>query len=540
MKKIRISQNRIFTHRFPIAGEIYRVLGIILCFLGLGLLAVGLYMAPKLATMGLVFIGLGIPIMFLLWYQPEFGLLALIFLTSSLIPSDTIDVRLPIGGGLDLRDLLLIGMMGILVLHALSSKSFVIPWWPVSAPLLFFLFLAIFSTLYALIYQNVESNWALSDLRFLTFYCIFFVTGWAIKSKQQLTTVLVGLFLIADCVAGVVILQQFLGANNVLLVAMSSNDWKVYDIHQNGASADFGTVRIMPPGVVLVYFAMVLSSCLLVLASHSKGLRTILGLQFMYLNFSIILTYTRALWIASVIALILVLIVLFSTYGIQLIRTIATGIILLGLFFGLLYMGLKNSISDPALATAFIERFDSILTPEKTVESYSLQWRIFEQEEGLRSVSEHPLIGVGLGNSYRKVTTLQGESTGWLTHTLAAGELSRYTRFLHNSYLSIAVKMGLTGLACFLWFCIAVLINGWIVYRNLHDGQAKAVTLAVLTSFIGLMFWSFFHQHFIQTESTATIGLMAGFIASLQQMLDNKNGFEQPSSQHSRGNALDQ
>jgi len=182
------------------------------------------------------------------------------------------------------------------------------------------------------------------------------------------------------------------------------------------------------------------------------------------------------------------------------------------------------------MATAFVERVLSIVTPEETLGSDSLQWRIFETEQGLRSVSENPLVGVGLGNSYRAITTLQGEARGIRTgYSLAAGKISSLTRFLHNSYLFIAVKMGLPALACFLWFCAALVVKSGQLYRNLSEGQSRGIVLAVLASFVGLMLWSVLHQHFVQTESTAIVGLMAGLAASLRRRSDGQNDLLQPS-----------
>jgi hypothetical protein len=522
-------RNRIITRPSAITPGIDQVLGIFsgVLVLGLGLLAAGLYLAPQPVTLGLVVLGLGLPIVLLLWRRPEFGLLAIIFLASGLVPANVIDLRLPIGG-LDMQDLALIGMLGLLILQGLIHKNLSVPWWPVGAPLLVFLGLAFFSTLYALYYQHVESHWVFSDLRDLTFSCVFFVTGWAITHRRQLATVLAGLFILADLIAGVILLQQFLGANHPWLAAMSSSHWQMYAVEQTGGSGSFGMVRMMPPGIVLVYFAMIMACCLMVFTPHNRRLRTVFGLQFVWLGFGLVLTYTRALWIAAAVALGLVLIALFPAYKAHLIRYLLIGTPVLLLLFGLSGVVPKQGTSSE-LVTASTARFLSIFAPEETLESYSLQWRVFETEEGLRSVSEHPLVGVGLGNSYREVTTLAGEATGLMTGgSLAAGELSRFARFLHNSYLSIAVKMGLPALACFLWFCAALLVNSALLYRHLSEGQSRAIALAVLAGFVGLMEWSVFHQHFVQAESTAIVGLMAGLAASLYHGAGGQNGLEQP------------
>lgn len=499
---------------------------------GLAVLAAAAYLAPSLTAYGLAALGLGIPSFLLLWRRPEFGLLALIFLISSLVPSDVVDLRLAVGGGLEMRDLVLVLMLGLLIVRGLVYKTLPIPWSPVSTPLLVFLVLAVLSALYALLYRHVASNWALNDLRIMLFYSVFFVTAWSVTSRRQLMTVLVGSFILADLIAGVVILQQFLGTNSTLLAAMSESNWQMYEVGQ-ASGGGFGMVRIMPPGVVLVYFAMLLAFCLMVMTPHARTIRIFLALQFVYLNVGLLLTYTRALWLAALLAVGLSLIVLFPVYKAKLPRYFAIGLILLLLLsvilFGLLGTELGQRLSGSSFAASFVERGLTILAPEEALESNSLQWRAFETALALQSVAEQPLMGVGLGASYRSITPLQGEALGWMTRgDLSAGVISRFTRFIHNSYLSIAVKMGLPALACFLWFCLALLICSVQLYRALSEGQLKAIALAVPAGFAGLMFWSVFHQHFVQTESTTIIGLMAGLVASLHQWFLNQDRWEQP------------
>lgn len=506
----------VIRHFAATATGMYCALGIFLGILGLGVLATALYLAPKPATLGLVLLGLGLPIVLMLWHRPEFGLLALIFLTSSLVPANVVDLRLPIGG-LELRDLVFIGMLGLLALRGLFRGTLSIQGWHISAPLLVLLGFAIFSTLYALLFQHVEANWVLSEFRGLVYFCVFFITCWAVTNRRQLAIMLAGLFIIADLITGVLILQQFLGVNNPLLAAMSFSNWRLYEEGPTLGAGGFGMVRIMPPGIVLPYFMMIAALCLVVFTHHNSPLRTVLGLQVVFLSFGLLLTYTRALWIAVVIAVGLVLVALFTIHRARLVRYLAIGAVLLGLIVGLLNE-LQQSLANSAIVTATFARFLSILTPEETLGSLSLQGRVFETEAGLRSVLEHPLLGVGLGNSYRRVSTFLGEAAGYKTGSLAAGEVSRFTRFIHNSYLSTAVKMGLPALASLLWFCVAVVIDSAVLFRNLPEGQPRAIALAVLSSFVGLMLWSAFHQHFEVAESIAVVGLMAGLVVSIRSI----------------------
>ncbi len=500
-----------FIIRLPTtAPGMYRALGIILGVLGLGLLAAGLYLAPKLATLSLALLGLGLPIAFLLWHRPEVGLLALIFLASSFIPASIVDLRLPIGGGLDLRDLVLIGLFGIVCLQELGRETLAIPWWPVGGPLLLFLIMAVFSAFYALVLEHVEANWALGDLRILSLYTTFYITLWSIKRPEQLKTLLVGLFIIADLTTIIIYLQQFLGAGNPLLQAMmSTRDWRIYE--------QVGAVRVVPAGQVLMHFMWFVALGLLLLARPNQRLRAFCVTQLLYIGGGHLLSYMRAQWVALFIGLGLAFIILMPRLKQNLAKAAVITCCVALLFVAGVIMG--GPISE-ASATPFVagisERFGSLLTPAETAGTGSLQWRAFEIEKALQAIRNQPLTGVGLGNRYRELSAYHEEASGQLTRgSIATGEVSRFTRYVHNSYVSIAVKMGIPGLFALLWFCAAALFKGFQVYRHMPDSEHKGMVLGILVAFAGLLVWSYFHAHLIKAESTGTIGIMAALIGSI-------------------------
>jgi O-antigen/teichoic acid export membrane protein len=505
-----ITGSSAFVGKMPTAGRI------IVCALGLASLLVSLYVAPTITAIALAVLGLGVPLFLLVWSRPEFGLLALVFLTSSFVPADIVDLRLPIGGGLDLRDLVFLAMLGLLILRGFARARLAVSWWPVALPLLAFLGFALFSACYALFIQHVATNWALSDLRNLMYYAVFFVTGWAITQRRQLAILLAGMFLIADFTTAIVFLQQFPGTAQRLLARMQGTGWIVWQ--QSTASGGFGLVRIVAPGQVLVYFMMVLAFCLTMFARLNRRLRLISWLQFFYLGFGMVLTYTRAEWIAAALALGLIAAVFIRVYRARLAHylVIGTAVLVLALsVYGLASAELRGS---PAFANAVTTRVLSMFTVRDTLDTNSAEWRLFETREALRSISEHPLLGVGLGNSYRDLTLLGGEVDGWMSGSLLPEQLYRFTRFLHNSYLSIAMKMGVPALVCFLWFCMAFLVSGWQLYRSLSERSLKVVVLSLLAGFAGLLLWSVLHQHFIQAESTLIVGLMVGLVGVVQHL----------------------
>jgi len=477
-----------------------------------------LYLAPDLVAVLLTATAVGTLGLMLFWQHPELGLIVLVFLTSSIIEPDTIDLRLPIGGGLDLRDLLLIGILGLSAFQRIVRGRIELSWIPVGGPLFFFICLAAISAATALYSEGVAANWALNDLRILLYYSVFFITAWNIREHKQLRTLLVGLFLIANITAAIVIIQQFLGPDNLLLESMAGGRWQVW-------AQEDGTIRVVPPGHALMHFMMVLSFCLAFFNRHRPGLFLMYGLQFLFLNIGLILTFTRAGWLASGIALIIVVFALLFRYRKRASRTVAVAISSLILFSSVIgLLGQQQMIGLPN-TEAVVERFGSLFTPRETLQTNSLQWRLFEYEKAVEAISAKPWTGVSLGNSYRDITVFQGESRGlWTNGDLSSDVISRYTRYIHSSYLSIATKMGLPGITIFLWFCLAFLISSWKLYRSATNPQASGIALAIFAAFLGLMQWSIFHAWFVETESTCVVGLMTGIVAAVA-FLDNKSSW---------------
>ena len=287
-------------------------------------------------------------------------------------------------GGMDLRDVIFLGMFSLLFLQGLIRKQLVLPFWPSSGVWRAFMGLAVFSTPYALLYHNVAPNWAFAELRPVAFYGVFFVAAWAIRRPQQLVTVLVGLFVLADLTGAIIILQQFLGLDHYLLAAMENN-WNIW--RAGDSAGEFGTVRVIPPGHVLMFIMMLFAFVLLVYQRLSLRLRIVLALQFVYLNFSLLFTYTRAQWIAAVIAITIIVLLLSSAE-----RSLLARYVLICLAIGLLVFAafgtqIQVYLNNITFISALSERVYSIFTPEETLSSHSLQWRVFETEEALHSIS---------------------------------------------------------------------------------------------------------------------------------------------------------
>ena len=480
---------------------------------GLSILAAGIFIFPEAFPQFLIVSIVGIAIFSFLLSRVELSLIIIIFLVSSFIPPDIIDIRLPFGGGLELRDIAFIAVLGALIIQSLARRRASMPWWPVSGPLLAFLILAIFSAIYSLVMQAVAVNLVLGELRILLYYAIFFIAAWTVRKRGQLKTLLIGLFIIADLTSTVVIIQQFFGKDNLLLSGMAGTNWQIW---QSGPfDTGLGSVRIIPAGHVLMFFMMIIAFCIMIAAWNKPILRYMAIAHFGYLNFGLLFTFTRAQWLAAAAAIFFVVLVLLPKYRGFFLRASILGVAVFVFIFGFMGSDLQKLFADVPFMNSVTERAASIFDVGTTMESASMQWRVFETGEALRSIRENPALGVGLGNAYREVTTLQGENLGWITQEQGITDTYRFTRFVHNSFLMIAVKMGLPGIMLFLWFCGAFLIGSWKIYKQISDPVDRSIVLAIASAFVGLLFWSIFHSHLMEAESTAVIGLMVGMVACI-------------------------
>lgn len=489
------------------------ILGAIVGLSIVGLLAVCSYIAPVITVIGLSVVGLGVPLFLLVFFRPEFGLLGIIVLASSFVPLNVVDLRLPIGGGLDLRDIVFLMTLATLILHLFINMEIVIPWWQFSAPFIAFLGFGLFSLFYSAFYKNTEINWAFRDFRSLIFYCSFFITSWSIISLHQLKIVILGLFVIADLTTGVVIIQQFLGTNQFLLSAMLNTDWHV--MQQSASSSGFGLVRIMPPGHLLMYFMAVLSFGLILFSPRNRWIYTFLVFQLIYINFGLVLTYTRAQWMASAIAMALITLAFFSSHKTRIAKTITISMAVLSvLIAGSVYFFNTVQINWKAqpVVDELTSRALSIFSVKDTLETSSLEWRLFENGKAFDAIRKNPWFGVGLGNRYRELTLLRGEALGKMLGRMDTDRLFRYTRHIHNSYLSITVKMGAFAFLCFLWMYSAFLRDGLLFFNKSTNTQVKGIIISMLAGFAGLLLWAFFHPHFMEVESTTIIGLIPGLV----------------------------
>lgn len=456
-----------------------------------------------------------VPATILFWNRVEFGVITLMFFTSGFIATDFVDVRLPIGGGFEMRDILLFLMLGITFFQRLVRKRITIPWWPVGGLLLIFFAFVIFSMINSMVFQGVSLTWALSDARILFFYLIFFIVAWGITSEKALDNLIFGTFVIVDITAMIVILQQTRGPYDFLLPSMNGTDWLI--------TLQGGVVRVVPPGIVHIYMLMLVAFGYMIFLRHDRRKFLIWLLHFVYLGVSLIFTFTRASWVATGITLFFAVIILFPIYRPYLVRLTVLGLAFVMFIVGFSGIFLSDTELEDSAIAGIIQRFTSIFDSE-TTETLSLQWRVFEIQEVTKAVQEQPLTGVGVGNSYRNITFYQRESRGaWVDNELSNIRYDRFTRYAHSSYYAIVVKLGFPGLIALLIFCLGAVAKSLQLYFKLPTIKHKGTALMVGMGMFGLLQWSFLHSQLMLAPSTAVVALAIGMLAAIHNIFVQKD-----------------
>jgi hypothetical protein len=477
---------------------------------GLAGLGASMYLAPEPTVAGLALVGIGVPAAWVLATYPELGLVLFSFLTTGLLPRTVVSWSFG-GHRFDAADLTVAALIMLLLARAATGDRRLELRWSIAGPLLVFAALACLAGAVALFWRGVAPELVSGELRPAVYAVGCALAGSLLWRRPQLLRLVGGLFLVADMTAAIIVVQQFFGGAALLLPGMSAGGWQI--TMAEGSAALFGGVRIVPPGHVLVMLLSIVAFCAMLSPAASSAVRWVCAFQFGFLNLALLLTYTRAQWIASGIAVCLACILMPAAGRRRLAPLVMSGLVGLAMVLGLAASGLLPTDTDRAFAALSV-RISSIATPDETLGTDSLQWRVFETGAAFEAITARPWLGVGLGNDYREVTLLGGEASGarWLL-----GGDARLTRFIHNSYLAVAAKAGLPTLAVLAWFAIALLVVGARAYLKAPEGLPRAVALGVVCSFLGLLEWAVFEPHFMLPASMATVGLMVAVLGTFDR-----------------------
>ena len=216
----------------------------------------------------------------------------------------------------------------------------------------------------------------------------------------------------------------------------------------------------------------------------------------------LLLSFTRGYWLGFILAL------LFS-YGIYIINSeysfsekvfrFLKGVLLLSIIIVTSLIPFQQFLSTGSLMNQVSRRFKSGFSTELSVETVSNYQRLMEYDACLEKIQKKPILGYGIGYTLplRNPIT-QRVSKEWA---------------VHQSYLMITLKMGLIGLAAFLWIFYVFIRTGLRESKNIENNYYKGLSYGFIANVIQLLVISFTNYSLATVDNTFYLAFaMAGVV----------------------------
>jgi hypothetical protein len=432
----------------------------------------------------------------LLWRRPELAILGLLILTSTFLDEQDTPM-LGLGGvGIYLADLIVIGLFALILLRRLVEPETRLVRTALDLPLGLFFALILLTSGLAIGRGDVTPGLALTELRYMAYYAVFFLVTNLVRSEQQIRLLVRGVLLLAGLVALGMIAQFLLGDRVRILPG------RVESLNTEGAQfADI--TRMLPPGESLLLTSFItLSAIIATNARSQRSMVYLLGWGLSALGVS--LTFNRNFWIGSAMALTLI-IVLVSRQERQ---RFLSWMLLISLLVALLSLPLWLQPESRAarLAVATAQRLFSLTSSETfdaANQNSTLRWRDFEYLYALPAIGERPLIGHGMGAQYRP--SIPG--IDW------AGFDGR--GYIHNAHLGVMIKAGVPGYLSLIWFIGAFLYYSLRTWTRLSDPLLRGVALGFGLTGLAVLIGSLVNPMLMQWYWTPLLGVIIGVNARL-------------------------
>jgi O-antigen ligase len=424
----------------------------------------------------------GIAVTFVALSKPEFVILLLLAASSSILDVQQIPT-ISVGKSFSVVELCLILLLGLTVIKVLGREFHYVKT-PLDLPIALFFLASFISLTNSVVNLGTDVNLMEFQWRILFSYLLFFTVTNLIRTRQQLMTLIAGLFAIATIVALLMIVQQILGPSVVILPGRV----EIADVYQVRFT---GVTRILPPGQSLVLVMFLPAVLLIIFRQRRTWIDVLLGLSAALLLVGLAFTFTRGFWAGIVVAGAAMFL---RVSGEQRKKMI--------LFFCLLL--LITIITIPLLSVfspkagrvidALYARVATFAEPNRALNSSSWQYRVEEGKFARLTIQENPWLGVGPGNDYRP----QFWSGDRLTH------------YVHNTYLFILVDMGIVGLIPFIWFTVVFLVRGARLGIVIRDRGLRAIALGFTLSYVAVLIVGIVAPVFMEWYWPPVLAIMFG------------------------------
>ena len=449
---------------------------------GAGLLlgAASLVFSPLHVLLGILLLLFFVAI----FYRPEAGLFAIIFITSGLVDTERLPLLAVGPVSLHLTDCILLLLLAKVILKALTQPGFSLRKTPLDLPLVWFYLSVLVSAGIAILNPSFDVDWVLRQVRPLTYYLSFFCVTHLVESRQQISFLIKMSFVIAIAASLAMLIQTLFPAFQLV----SSRSAELVTAGQRYE----GVERFYLQADRLIYLMFVISVCSLV--ARARFVPSLIGFtRAGLLGMGLFFTFQRNYWLSAGAMLVLFGLLVPGAARIRMIKwgfAAATGLALLLSF---------PAVSQHRYATAAWNRLAWGMRLETLARDESVRWRVIETRHAFESIVQHPMLGVGLRNFYRPAyprdREVQPRGLRW---------------YIHNAYLWVLVDMGVFGFLPFIWFYAAAIYRGLAHWRRVKDAHLRALSLGITLGILGQAITNLVAPNFIQSWALAVFPILIG------------------------------
>jgi O-antigen ligase len=451
----------------------------------------------------------GVVFVFITMRWPEFGILSYFAILSGLISLTWLPI-LHLGPiSLNLFDLILVVLLGLLFLRLTTQPDFKLIGSPLLLPLLLFVGAFLLSAVNAILNAGVGFNEVLRTVRMLVIWIIFIPTLQLVRDERALQRLLIGMLLLTGILLVGVLFPNRFEPLLYIQVRQAGTGSEVY--------SDFN--RVYYAGDMLLYAMIPVTVASLAIIKKGNQLWRfgLLGLL-VYWAFK---TMFRQYWLTLFVVCGLLFFFLTTQDRFRLLKRVLPILIIVGFLF-IALIGVQPTRFE-RINYILSDRIGSLLNDPFSRES-SLQWRMIETRYALEQISRHPIFGIGLANSYRPPMENESDNmySGWAAN------------YLENGYLYIAVMMGLVGLLPFLALCAIYLLRVFRHQHEIHDDGLRAIYLGFGLAFLGMVACNIASPTFVNGTRLVFFPIamaICEIILHLQQEKNRTHGVLQPKPQ---------
>ena len=336
-----------------------------------------------------------------------------------------------------------------------------------------FMSLVLVSVLLALTFFHNTIPFIYRDARAFMYWLwlplLFWLAGSRPDGDRNLARVLIA---IACAVAVLALVQYVFGVQLI-------REGRVGSL-ETGGSVDIDTTRVQMPGFTFVLVGLSWA----VVSIVKGGKRIFYGIPLAFLfTAALYVNFGRALWTWSVLAVVVCGAVMGFKRAMIIIGTLGV----LGISVG---AGLY--LSKPVIIDNIVHRFGSVADEGGSKSSFG--WRRLENQAAAEHIVQSPLVGIGLGGEYRS----------WVPDIR---QFSEHTRYIHNAYVFMAVKLGLPAAV----LLVVMLLRIWwrsLRLRHAPGPREDTLWVAIVGSFLSILAISTTQPELVSTHTIFLLCLM--------------------------------